>query len=34
MLFAGLPPMVDHRFLQQVLRPGEGVGIGAFAGEE
>ena len=26
--------MVDHRFLQQVLRPGEGVGIGALAGEE
>jgi hypothetical protein len=26
--------MVDHRFLQQILRPDEGVGIGALASEE
>ena len=30
----GLPPVVDHRLLQQPLGPLHGVGIGALAGEE
>ena len=29
----GLPPVVDHRHLHMALRPEDGIGVGAFAGQ-